>query len=200
MDGGVTNPILLRRLSDWRNDAAWSEFVGRYEPLVLASCRSYGLNHDETADLCQRVWLELARRMISYRYDPTRSFRGWLRTLCKSRVLDLLRARRTGRFEMLRDDTSIAAKYDSREGDCESGERPRLLVAGQKAHDAVKSRVGEQTWRAFWAIAVEDWSVGETAATLGMSYAAAFAAKKRVANMLREEGQRLEAEGADPRR
>ena len=58
----------------------------------------------------------------------------------------------------------------------------------------MQERVEPQTWHAFWRIAVEGWSVRESADDLGMSYAAAFAAHKRVGRMLRTEGKRRLAE------
>jgi hypothetical protein len=47
MDPGTTSPTLLRRLGDWRDHAAWSQFVSRYEPFVRARCRRYGLGPGE---------------------------------------------------------------------------------------------------------------------------------------------------------
>ena len=50
--------------------------------------------------------------------------------------------------------------------------------------------VEPRTWQAFWRIAVDGCSVRETADDLRMSYAAVFAAHKRVRRMLRAEGKR----------
>jgi RNA polymerase sigma-70 factor (ECF subfamily) len=136
--------------------------------------------------------------MLSYRYDPSRTFRGWLRRLCESRAVDLLRARRGGRFGGLDAGRLIeaSARNDDDDDDHEGAEagRPLLLRAGERAQEAVKSRVGERTWRAFWRVAVDGLSVRETAEALGMSYAAVFAAHKRVSRMLREEGRCILAE------
>ena len=68
--------------------------------------------------------------------------------------------------------------------------RSLLLCQAEQVQHAVKERVEPQTWQAFWRIAVEGCSFRETADEMGMSYAAVFAAHKRVGRMLRAEGKR----------
>ena len=93
-DAGTTNPTLLNRLGDWRDHEAWVDFVTRYDPVIRLSCRRYRLDAETTEELCQRVWIDLARRMRTFRYDPGKTFRGWLRRLCQSRAIDLLRKKK----------------------------------------------------------------------------------------------------------
>ena len=69
--------------------------------------------------------------------------------------------------------------------------RPLLLQLAGEVQDAVRRRVGERTWQVFWNVAVMGQSVREASEAAGLSYYAAFAAQKRVRQMLREEGQRL---------
>ena len=86
-DAGTTSPTLLNRLGDWRDHEAWVDFVTRYDPVIRSVSRRYGLGAELTEELCQRVWIDLARRMRTYRYDPGKTFRGWLRRLCHSRSI-----------------------------------------------------------------------------------------------------------------
>jgi DNA-directed RNA polymerase specialized sigma24 family protein len=90
-DGGTTNPALLNRLCDWRDHEAWVDFVTRYDPVIRICCRGYRLDAGTTEEACQRVWIDLASRMRTLRYDPGRTFRGWLRRLCQFRAIDPLR-------------------------------------------------------------------------------------------------------------
>ncbi len=62
-DAGTTNPALLNRLGDWRDREACVDFVTRYDPVIRLSCRRYRLDADTTEELCQRVCVDLARRM-----------------------------------------------------------------------------------------------------------------------------------------
>ena len=94
------------------------------------------------------------------------------------------RSSRCGRTPLL----SIEAEEDA------AAERPLLLHLADEVQDAVRRRVDERTWQVFWNVAVLGQSVREASEAAGISYYAAFAAQKRVRQMLREEGQRLLAE------
>jgi RNA polymerase sigma factor (sigma-70 family) len=195
-DGGTTSPVLLNRLVDWRDDAAWREFVERYRPLIEGWCRRMRLDADTSDELCQRIWINLARRMSNFQYDPSRKFRAWLRCLCYSRAVDLLRERRARSIRALADEPSSALRLLSHEVDGDTEDEaatglPAMLRLGQRVHDLVKSQVGNRTWQAFWLIAVDGLTVRQTADALNMSYAATFAAHKRVAQRLRDEGSRV---------
>ncbi len=195
-DGGTTSPALLNRLVDWRDDAAWREFVERYRPVLEDWCRQLRLDEETADELCQRIWIDLARRMSSFQYDPSRKFRGWLRRLCHSRAVDLLRERRAHPVHFLADEPPGASRQfvDAVDADEENeavSRCPTLLRLGQQVHDSVKCQVESQTWQAFWSIAVDGSTVRETADFLKMSYAAVFAAHKRVVSRLRAEGARV---------
>ena len=197
-DAGTTNPTLLNRLGDWRDHEAWVDFVTRYDPVIRFTSRRYRLDAESTEELCQRVWIDLARRMRTYRYDPGKTFRGWLRRLCQSRAIDLLRKKKANAVESLDDQPAGSLLEDASAGievdESAASERPVLLRQAEEVQDAVRRRVSERTWQVFWNIAIEGQSVRETSAAAGISYYAAFAAEKRVGRMLREEGQRLLAE------
>jgi RNA polymerase sigma factor (sigma-70 family) len=200
-DAGTTNPTLLNRLCDWRDHQSWVEFVTRYDPVIRFNSRQYRLDAASTEELCQRVWIDLARRMRTYRYDPGKRFRGWLRRLCHSRAIDLLRKKKSHPVESLDEEPdweipdhgSAAVEVE----ECAVAERTALLRQAEEVQDAVRRRVSERTWRLFWNIAIEGTSVREAAAAAGISYYAAFAARKRVGRMLREEGRRFLAEPQD---
>jgi RNA polymerase sigma factor (sigma-70 family) len=194
-DGGKTSPLLLKRVADWADHRAWGEFFEAYDPLICCWCRGYGLDESLLGDLCQGIWIELADRMRTYQYDPGRTFRGWLRQFCHSRAVDLIRRRRTEHDRFLADqaDTELLLAVDDFVDEEDQGSNSRrsfLLSQAEQVQLAVKARVGSQTWQAFWRIAVEGCSFRETARDLGMTYAAVFAAHKRVARMLRAEGKR----------
>jgi RNA polymerase sigma-70 factor (ECF subfamily) len=200
-DAGTTNPTLLNRLGDWLDREAWVEFVTRYDPVIRSSCRRYRLEAESTEEVCQRVWIDLARRLPTYRYDPGKTFRGWLRRLCQSRAIDVLRMKNANAIASLdetvagslSEDASIAIDIEERA----APERAVLLRQAEEVQETVRRRVSERTWQVFWSIAVEGRSVRETAQAACISYYAAFAAQKRVGLMLREEGQRLQAEPRD---
>ncbi len=194
-DAGTTNPTLLNRLCDWRDHEAWVDFVTRYDPVIRSISGRYRLDAESTEELSQRVCIDLARRMRTFRYDPGKTFRGWLRRLCQSRAIDLLRKKNADAVLSLEDQLAESLLHEAPaefEAEEDSGmERPVLLRLADDGQNAVRRRVDERTWQIFWNVAVLGQSVREASEAAGISYYAAFAAQKRVRQMLRDEGQRL---------
>ncbi len=193
---GSTNPTLLKNVADWGDHLAWVRFRDTYNPLLERWCRGYGLNDDSIDEVCHRIWIELANRMKTFEYDPARTFRGWLRRLCESRVLNFLRQRRTASLlsldEWREGPESIAGRRGmDRDGTDDGGDLSHLFLLGEaeKVQAAVRAKVKPNTWDAFWLVAVCDWSVERTAQSLGMTHTAVYAARARVARMLVDEGK-----------
>ena len=198
-DGIETCPALLERVRDWEDGASWAEFHERYDPLLRDWCRRSGPDEESSKEVCQRIWVELAVRMPAFRYDPGRRFRGWLRNLWRFRTLDFIEERRRedGIFRLLGDwdedeeGGSLVDRGSEAGEDREPGHRRLILLCeAEQAQAAVRARIDARTWQVYWHIAVDDWSLRETATALGMSYAAAFAAHQRVQRRLRIEGAR----------
>src|SRR5580698_9987695 len=69
--------------------AAWERLVGLYAPLVFYWCRRWDLQETDTADVFQEVFLSVATHIGGFRKDqPGGTFRGWLRTITRNKVLD----------------------------------------------------------------------------------------------------------------
>ncbi len=78
----TTSLTLLGRLrQDPKDQTARSEFVARYAPRILHWCRGWGLQESDARDVTQEVLLKLNRLIATFVYDPSGSFRGWLKTL-----------------------------------------------------------------------------------------------------------------------
>jgi RNA polymerase sigma factor (sigma-70 family) len=194
-DDDTTSPTLIARVGDWRDHDAWSDFVRRYDPAVRLYCRTFAFDSDTLDDLIQQIWIELARRLKTYRYDPSKTFRGWLSRVCRSRAIDVIRKRKAGaRPSSDLEELSILdvpAPHDAIADEPSDDDRPEILMYAEAIQARVKCRVDDRTWTAFWRIVVESEPVRETATAMELSYAAAFAAQKRVARMLQEEGQQF---------
>src|SRR5262245_43307691 len=90
-----TRVTLLHRLRQAPDDpSAWDEFVGRYGARILDWCRRWRLQEADAQDVAQTVLLRLAVKLRSFEYDPSRSFRAWLRTLAHHAWSDLAARRR----------------------------------------------------------------------------------------------------------
>src|SRR5947209_6861312 len=96
--GSRTSPTLLGKLRDPTNQAAWEEFVDRYGRKIYAWARQRQLQDADAQDVTQIVLVKLATQMRTFAYEPTKSFRGWLRTLTQHAWSDFMAARaRAGR-------------------------------------------------------------------------------------------------------
>ncbi len=190
-DDDKTDGPFLERLGDWTDHAAWSEFVRRYDPLIRRVVGLYRFDPETREEVCQRIWIELAGRMRGYRYDPSRRFRAWLTRLCRSRALDQWRRREA---ERVRIGGEAMNTLTPELPESDEPPPPGLLRRASRVQEAVKARVDVRTWEVFWRIVIDDEAVTEVAESAGLSYAAAFAAQKRVRRMLREEAARMETE------
>jgi RNA polymerase sigma-70 factor (ECF subfamily) len=192
MDGasqsGTRVSLLARLRGDSTDQQSWQEFVGRYAPRVYGWCRARGLQQADAEDVTQDVLITLARRMRSFGYDPSSSFRAWLHRVTCNALSDFLseRWRRHGpaSLEAL---SGLAARDDLLAHLAEEFDQEVLAVAS----DRVKARVPAHYWEAFRLTALEGLSGADAAAQLGMKVATVFTAKSKVQRQLREEVQRL---------
>ena len=82
-----TRPSLLLRLRDAGDEAAWSQFVTVYTPLIFAFCRGRGRSETDAGDVSQNVLKAVAGAIPRFDYNPERSsFRNWLFTVVRSKL------------------------------------------------------------------------------------------------------------------
>lgn len=190
-----TSVTLLERLahSGVPDQAAWAEFVERYGRKVYLWGLHWGLQEADAQDVTQTVLLKLAVGMKRFHYDPSRSFRAWLKTVAHHAWRDFVDGQRralpgqggnAGRTAL----ESIEAGEDLARGLEEQFERELL----EQAMQAVRPRVAPHNWQAFCLTALEGVPPAEAARRLGMKIARVYAARSTVQQLLREEGKRLE--------
>ena len=97
-DSGTRVTLLGRLRRDPTNQAIWAEFVEHYGAKIFTWCRKWNLQEADAQDVTQNVLLKLADKMRTFHYDPSRSFRAWLKTLTHHAWSDFLESRqRPGR-------------------------------------------------------------------------------------------------------
>ena len=87
-----TRASLLARLRESEDQAAWREFFDTYWPLLVSVSRRSGLSDADAQDVAQDVLGAVARQMPEFRYDPRGSFKAWLLTLTRRRIIRHWRA------------------------------------------------------------------------------------------------------------
>jgi RNA polymerase sigma factor (sigma-70 family) len=189
-----TSLTLLGRLRrDPKDQAAWSEFVARYGPRILRWCRGWGLQESDAQDVTQDVLLKLNGLMTGFVYDPSGSFRGWLKTLAHHAWRDLAAERR--RSGLGGGDPGVAELLGSLRA---GGDLVEQLDAEfrrevmDRAMERVKGRVSARTWDAFRLTVLEGLSASDAAGRLEMKITRVYGAKSEVKDMIREEVRKLE--------
>jgi RNA polymerase sigma-70 factor (ECF subfamily) len=195
-----TSPSLLGRLRQSPTDeAAWGEFVDRYGPRIFAWCRHWHLQEADAQDVTQAVLVRLAEKMRSFDYDPSRSFRGWLKTLTRHAWDDLRRSHQrhapgSGDSQVLEELHALQAREDLVAHLKDQFDQELL----EEAMVRVRLRVQPHTWEAFCLTAQEGLSGAEAADRLGIKVATVFVARNKVQNMLRDEIRSLEGSEDQP--
>ena len=191
-----TSASLLGRLGGNPNDdAAWGEFVQHYGHKILLWCRHWKLQEADAQDVTQNVLLMVARQMRTFRYDPTRRFRAWLKTVARAAWCDWLEAQKrpgrgSGDTDVQRRLASIEARDDLITRLEEEYDRELFEAASAR----VRLRVEPHTWEAFQLLTFEGLAGAEVAERLSMKVGAVFVAKSKVQKMLRDEVANLDPE------
>jgi RNA polymerase sigma-70 factor (ECF subfamily) len=185
--------LLIRLRREPADEGAWDEFVRRYGRLVLTWCQQWGLQSADADDVCQNILLKLAHHLRSFVYDPSRRFRGFLRTTARNACMDYLESQR--RVMPASADSGVQAVLESiqaRDDLAARLEEAFDLERLEVAQACVRRRVEPHTWDAFRLTALEGLSGAAAAAVLGMQVGTVFKAKSKVQRMLRDEIERLE--------
>jgi RNA polymerase sigma factor (sigma-70 family) len=191
----ATRVSLLVRLRDPRDERAWGEFVEIYGPLLRQLARKRGFQEADAADLAQDVFRAVAGAIKRYDPDPAAgSFRGWLCTITRNLMVNLLAAQRrhpqgTGDTDMRQflETRPAPDAEDSALFDAEYRRRVLDWAAGR-----IRGEYSEAVWQAFWRAGVEGQPALEVAGSLGLTIGTVYQYKSRVVARLRREIERVE--------
>jgi RNA polymerase sigma-70 factor (ECF subfamily) len=142
-----------------------------------------GLQTSDAADLLQEVFLTLYRKLPEFQYDPSHSFRAWLRTVVTNKCRDWQRqrVRQPAMADVAPDDIPAP---DDLEGFGEAEYRQQII---SRALQLMQTDFQPATWRACWEHVALERPAVEIARELGISVNAVYLAKARVLSRLRQE-------------
>lgn len=170
---------------------AWRRLVRLYSPLVLYWCSEAGLRSPDRDDVSQDVFLAVAKNMRHFRGDrPSDTFRGWLRTITRSKIADHCRRQincqsATGGSQAYE---QLLNCRDSRKENRPETDNPREhSIVVKQAIRAIRSEFTDRTWQAFWRTAIDGLVSGVVAEQMEMTPEAVRKAKSRVLRRLRHE-------------
>ena len=197
-----TRATLLNRLQNWDDQAGWQEFFDIYWQLIYSVARKAGLSGAEAQDVVQETLVSVAKQMPKFKYNPAvGSFKAWLLTLTRWRIVDQFRKRgpmvphqagdgdtaRTATIERIADEKnpSLDALWEA------DWERTVLAAAMIR----VKRHLDPQKFQIFDFYVNREWPPEKVAQTFNVAVNQVYLVKNRVTEMLRDEVRRLEQEG-----
>jgi RNA polymerase sigma-70 factor, ECF subfamily len=192
-----TSLTLLRGLREpSQREQAWRTFLERYRPLIVRWCHRAQLTHDDAEEVSSAILARLVTTMVTFVYDPTRRFRSWLQTVVMNEVRTLWRQRRIRPYDLGSGNPDLHDQLEEVESPPCMDELEKELdeTLGEDlklAHEVaarVRKRLKEHTWQAYWQTVMEGEKADTVAQRLGISLAVVYQARKRVSQMLREEG------------
>ena len=197
-----TRHSLISRLKDWDDQESWKEFFDTYWKLLYSVALKSGLSDAEAQDVVQDTIVAVAKKMPEFHYDPALgSFKSWLLTITRRRIIDHLRKRQRQpqrherRPDATEGRTGTMDKIPDPAGDqfgniWEEEWKDSLYAAAVKR---VKQQVEAKQFQMFDCYAVKGWPVEKVAGLLGVSVGAIYTAKSRITALIKEEIGRLEA-------
>ena len=191
-DNDTSVTLMLRIAQSPADDAAWDRFVERYQPMIRAWCLRWGSQVSDADDVAQDVLTKLVTAMRTFRYDPDRSFRAWLKTVTQNAWTDFAKAQQ---MRPAADPNRMLAIADSRDAlvDLEKEMEEALdRELYELALHRVEKRVKPATWQAFRDTVIDNRPGADVARDLGMQVAHVFVAKHRVQKMLEQEVRSLQ--------
>ncbi len=195
-DSLPTRVSLLLRLQDLTDHSSWKEFYERYRRFIFRVALRKGLSPEDAEEVLQDTVLSVAKGLPTFTYDRTQgSFKGWLITITRRRVVDQLR--RQGRHvpasELLDGGTRVAeGNLDHQFEAVWEAEWENNLF--QTALDQIRLSVTPRNFQVFdWTVRMGH-SARQTAEAFGISAALVRVIKFRVLRQFEKQLQRLEKE------
>ena len=143
-------------------------------------------------DVTQDILMKLTQKLRAFAYDPSRSFRGWLKTVAHHAWRDFEDSRRARRAAGDCHAQDLLLTLEAREDLARKLEEAFDLELLEAAKVRVRLRVAPHTWEAFRLMALDGLPVAEVAARVHLQVAMVYVAKSKVQKMLQEEIGKLE--------
>jgi RNA polymerase sigma-70 factor (ECF subfamily) len=185
----TTRHSLVLRLRSLEDQAAWTEFVELYEPLIYRLLRKKGVQDADAHDLCQEVFRAVAGAIGRWDPNPAKGrFRAWLFRITRNFLINFLTAQR--RQPRGSGSTSVQELLEAQQADDEQAAAEFALEFKRRAFrwaaDQVRGEFAPTTWQAFWRTGVDLEPIAVVGRDLGMSVSAVYIARSRVLARLRE--------------
>lgn len=170
-----------------RDAAAWQRLRELYEPLICHWCRLAGLQPADMADVQQDVFTSVLKHLPRFQREATGGFRGWLRTITRSKIADLFRRNRVvARGALAQPDLLEVPAQAPVDPDAAGLSAERRLLY-RRAMEIIEREFEERTWKTFWRVVIDGAAPADVARDFNTTVNAVYLAKSRVLARLHEE-------------
>jgi RNA polymerase sigma-70 factor (ECF subfamily) len=181
-----TSQSLIARIKDLADEAAWTEFLAVYRPVVYRMARRRGMQDADAQDVTQRVFLAVAQAISRWEPGPARPpFRAWLVTITRNAATKALARRRpdvgSGSSSIVELLNAEPADEDATAEFLQDSRRAAIRWAAEQ----IRPQFSEITWRLFWETVIEGRTVTDVAAETGRSAGAIYMARFHVSQRLK---------------
>ena len=178
-----TSHSLLRRVK--RNDAdAWQRLIDLYTPLVCYWCRRANLNQDDTEEVSQETFRAVHASIGNFKHErPTDTFRGWLRTIVRSKIASLYEKK--NKVPDAAGGTAALRWLEQLPEAPDDDETSVVNSLYQRAMQLVEDKFEPRTWQAFMFVVIDGLDTEVAGQRLGMTPAAVRNARYKVLRELR---------------
>lgn len=189
-DQSRTRSTLLRRVATASTDNdAWREFFDQYRPRIYRWCLARGLQDADAEDLTQELLMKIHRQMCKFVYDPTKSFRAWLKTITNRALIDAFK--KNQRAQKLLDNAAARrALFDELQPQFDQELIDEAMTRAQR-------RVEPLTWEAFRLTSLNGLAATEAGKRLGVPESRIRVQRFRVTRIFQEELRKLDGADAD---
>ena len=182
-----TNESLILRIRDPQDALAWSQFMSIYQPVVYRLTRQRGLQHADAEDLCQQVFLSVARAVESWEARPGGPrFRNWLGRITRNAILNALTRINPDRA------TGTSSVQEVLLETPDGGEMTTALLnesrmeAYRWAAQQVQAEFSAATWTMFHETTIGGRSIEDVANALAKTSGAVYIARCRVMQRIKD--------------
>ena len=194
-----TRATLLERLRNLQDHASWQEFFDTYWKLIYCAAIKSGLSDQDAEEVVQETVTGVARNMETFEYRPeTCSFKGYLMTITRRRIIDRLRKHgRRRHFVPLTSGTDTSDPGMQLVD--EKGEEAFIQLWDEEweknlmdaALERVKKAVKPEQYQNFHLYGVKKMPLKKVCELLNVSAAKVYVVQHRVARMVKREVQTL---------
>jgi len=188
----TTTTALLDALFNSEDEAIWTEFDGRYRPIITGFAMRLGLAPSDAADVAQETLLQFLRDYRCGKYDRSRGRLGaWVIGIARHRVYDLKRAQ-VRRRERRGESAIVELPDEGRMTRIWDEECRQAILKEALAKLRATTRTDPKTIDAFVRHVIDRQPPETVARELGMSVQAIYLAKHRCLARLRSIVEELE--------